>query len=195
MNGIQNVTDKITSAALAAADEVVKEAEKNAAELAKKVEVEAAEKALALMNEAEKDCAEIHRRSLSVTDLDKRKMTLAAKRDILNETYEEIRKAVYDLPAAEYAAFLTKLILSSEGYSELIFAEKDKTVSKKILTALKNAGRSYSSVTYTDSIERGFILGEGAVRVDYSLDEILAANRAATEIRTAGELFAAEKGQ
>lgn len=192
MNGIYKITEKIVSEARSAVEEKIKAAEDYSNGLIAESKSEAEEKAAAILGKAAKNCEDIARRTESVTDLDKRKMLLSAKREVINEIFAELEKEIYSLNDDEYADFLRKLIKNAPDAKTILFAEKDAEIGKSVISSLAESGVKFSEIGVTDKIDSGFILVDGAVKQVYSLKEIIAQYRAKSEPKVASLLFSDE---
>ena len=152
----------------------------------------AEDKASAILGKAAKNCEDIARRTESVTDLDKRKMLLSAKREVLDEIFAGLEKEIFGLEESEYAAFLRKLIKNAPKSEEILFSEKDYEIGKGVIDVLSSEGFRFANVGTTDKIDSGFILVDGAVKQVYSLKEIIMQYRAQAEPKVVSLLFSDE---
>lgn len=192
MNGIDIITEKIVSEARSAVEEKIKAAEEYSSGVIAEAKSNAEDKASAILGKAAKNCEDIARRTESVTDLDKRKMLLSAKREVLDEIFAGLEKEIFGLEESEYAAFLRKLIKNAPKSEEILFSEKDYEIGKGVIDVLSSEGFRFANVGTTDKIDSGFILVDGAVKQVYSLKEIIMQYRAQAEPKVVSLLFSDE---
>ncbi len=192
MNGIDIITEKIVSEARLAVEEKIKAAEEYSSGVIAEAKSNAEDKASAILVKAAKNCEDIARRTESVTDLDKRKMLLSAKREVLDEIFAGLEKEIFGLEESEYATFLRKLFKNAPKSEEILFAEKDYEIGKGVIDVLSSEGFRFANVGTTDKIDSGFILVDGAVKQVYSLKEIIMQYRAQAEPKVVSLLFSDE---
>lgn len=132
MDGQQKIIDKILSDAKHDAGEMLSEALKKAEALvaAKQAEVDA-EYDISV-EEARKAGEEVVRRRLTVADLEVKKLLLSAKKQAVDEAFEESLKKLLALPKEEYAALVESMIASAADDGDVVvISENDKNVLTK----------------------------------------------------------------
>lgn len=132
MDGQQKIIDKILSDAKHDAGEMLSEALKKAEALvaAKQAEVDA-EYDISV-EEARKAGEEVVRRRLTVADLEVKKLLLSAKKQAVDEAFEESLKKLLALPKEEYTALVESMIASAADDGDVVvISENDKNVLTK----------------------------------------------------------------
>lgn len=132
MDGQQKIIDKILSDGKHDAGEMLSEALKKAEALvaAKQAEVDA-EYDISV-EEARKAGEEVVRRRLTVADLEVKKLLLSAKKQAVDEAFEESLKKLLALPKEEYAALVESMIASAADDGDVVvISENDKNVLTK----------------------------------------------------------------
>ena len=142
MEGIEKITAKIAQDAQA-------EIARLTAETGEKIKTIQAEAEA----QARKETAEIEARGRAAADerlerlssaaqMERRKLELGAKQEVLSEAFDLALEKLCTLPEQEYIALLTGLVLeaSSTGREQLIFSQKDRnTVGKQVVIAANDA--------------------------------------------------------
>ncbi|MHC4758071.1 MAG: V-type ATP synthase subunit E family protein [Planctomycetota bacterium] len=145
---------------------------------------------------AEKAAKDKREHLLSAARMDIAKQTLAEKRKILGEVFEQSRKRFKELSDQEYIELITKLMLEAvETGDEEIVIDPDesrinlkltKEINRKLGTGFK--GNLKLSETKED-IEAGFILKRGNIKNNVSLDVLIKQAQNDLEIELAKILF------
>lgn len=187
---IEAITDRIESEAKAYADDQRSraQAEKNAAlEEAKK----AAEEVKAKRSAAAKtDSQVLKSRRQSVADLEVRKMMLAAKQEVIEESFAQALERLRNLPQDQYIRFLTTQLAPYQGEAgQVILNESDKAKhGAKLADALQ--GTSLTVADETAPIQGGCILKRGNISYNASLEKLLEDARSELTPQIAATLFA-----
>ena len=142
MEGIEKITARIAqdaqaeiTALNAETDEKVQAVRTNAAH-------QAQQEANEIVEKGRMAASERLERLSSAAQMERRKLELAAKQEVLGEAFDLALEKLCTLPEQEYVALLTKLALeaSSSGKEQLIFSQKDRnTVGKKVVMAANEA--------------------------------------------------------
>ncbi|MDD7024259.1 MAG: V-type ATP synthase subunit E [Oscillospiraceae bacterium] len=187
--GIENITARILQEAK---DEAMKTQEAAAAEKAamlEKAAQEAAKAASDISRKAEEDARILKERRHSVAELEARKMRLAQKQSTIEETFSEALDQMTSMDPDAYLAFLLKQL---EPYREeagiVSLNEKDyDAVGEKLKASLK--GTKLTLGEEKAKIRGGFILKQGNVFVNASLEKILETEKKQITAQIAGILF------
>lgn len=132
MDGQQKIIDKILSDATHDAGEMLSEALKKAEALVAAKQSEADAEYDLSVEEARKAGEEVVRRRLTVADLEVKKLLLSAKKQAVDEAFEESLKKLLALPKEEYAALVESMIASAaDGGDVVVISENDKNVLTK----------------------------------------------------------------
>ena len=142
MNGIEKITGLIQSEAQAEIDAVLAQAQAAADQISARYEDQAQAETAELDSRNEKAAAERQERLASASQMERRKLELAAKQEVLGEAFSLALEKLCTLPEKEYIALLTKLALeaSTSGKEQLIFSQKDRNkVGKQVVMAANEA--------------------------------------------------------
>lgn len=132
MDGQQKIIDKILSDAKHDAGEMLSEALKKAEALVAAKQAEADAEYDLSVEEARKAGEEVVRRRLTVADLEVKKLLLSAKKQAVDEAFEESLKKLLALPKEEYTALVESMIASAADDGDVVvISENDKNVLTK----------------------------------------------------------------
>lgn len=132
MDGQQKIIDKILSDATHDAGEMLSEALKKAEALVAAKQAEADAEYDLSVEEARKAGEEVVRRRLTVADLEVKKLLLSAKKQAVDEVFEESLKKLLALPKEEYTALVGSMIASAADDGDVVvISENDKNVLTK----------------------------------------------------------------
>lgn len=132
MDGQQKIIDKILSDATHDAGEMLSEALKKAEALVAAKQAEADAEYDISVEEARKAGEEVVRRRLTVADLEVKKLLLSAKKQAVDEAFEESLKKLLALPKEEYAALVESMIaFAADDGDVVVISENDKNVLTK----------------------------------------------------------------
>lgn len=132
MDGQQKIIDKILSDAKHDAGEMLSEALKKAEALVAAKQSEADAEYDLSVEEARKAGEEVVRRRLTVADLEVKKLLLSAKKQAVDEAFEESLKKLLALPKEEYTVLVGSMIASAADDGDVVvISENDKNVLTK----------------------------------------------------------------
>ena len=132
MDGQQKIIDKIWSDDTHDAGEMLSEALKKAEALVAAKQSEADAEYDLSVEEARKAGEEVVRRRLTVADLEVKKLLLSAKKQAVDEAFEESLKKLLALPKEEYTALVGSMIASAADDGDVVvISENDKNVLTK----------------------------------------------------------------
>lgn len=165
MDGQQKIIDKILSDAKHDAGEMLSEALKKAEALVAAKQSEAAAEYDISVEEARKAGEEVVRRRLTVADLEVKKLLLSAKKQAVDEAFEESLKKLLALPKEEYTALVGSMIASAADDGDVVvISENDKNVLTKAVFD-KVSAKIGKKLTLSDTLGnfRGgvMLLGKG----------------------------------
>ncbi len=165
MDGQQKIIDKILSDATHDAVEMLSEALKKAEALVVAKQAEADAEYDLSVEEARKAGEEVVRRRLTVADLEVKKLLLSAKKQAVDEAFEESLKKLLALPKEEYAVLVESMIASAADDGDVVvISENDKNVLTKAFFD-KISAKTGKKLTLSDTFGnfRGgvMLLGKG----------------------------------
>ena len=196
MDGIEKIIQRINAAAAeecaAIAQKAAEECDVIRADYAQKVQ-RAYESAV---HSGELEIKLNAERTIRNAKLDARKDILFAKQEILDAAFDAAKQKLCNLPEDEYLAWMAELACkASGGRGELIFNLRDRALGEKIVAKAnealrsqgKEAGLSLSSET--GDMDAGFMLRDGRLEVNCTLQSLLETKRQEIAAKVAEELF------
>ena len=187
--GIDNILEKINiDAENAAAAEIEKAKEKAAALFAEKTEASKAA-AEATVSAAEKEAIEKINHIKSTAALESRKLVLAAKREVIEEVFDEIPEAFRMLSEDKYAGFLAKVAVKAADRGTIYFSNRDSGIADKVKECLADYPQYKIAKTTVKDIESGFVIKYDNVRINCSVSAIVENMRPILEPIAVGKLF------
>ena len=142
MEGIEKITAKIAQDAQAEIAKLAAETDEKVKAIQTNAAAQAQEEANEIVERGRNAAGERLQRLQSAAQMERRKLELAAKQEILDEAFALALNKLCTLPEKEYVALLTKLALeaSTSGKERLIFSQKDRAaVGKQVVTAANEA--------------------------------------------------------
>ena len=196
MKGIEKITARIIQEAQAEIDHTLADAREQAAQITARYQAQADNEAQSLAARNEKAAAEREERLVSVAQMEARKVTLAAKQEMVEQVYQRALEKLRAMPQEQYTAVLAALLVqaSSTGAEEVVFSPEDQAKAGKAAVAKANeqlpkgaAGLTVSKETRP--IAGGFILKDNNVEVNCTFDTLVRLQRAETAGAVAKKLF------
>ena len=142
MEGINKITQKIAQDAQAEINRLMAETEEKVQAIRAGAAAQAKEEAEAIMERGRVAAGERLERLESASQMERRKLELAAKQEVLGEAFELALEKLCTLPEKDYIDLMTKLALeaSSSGKEQLIFSQRDRNkVGKQVVMAANEA--------------------------------------------------------
>ena len=142
MEGIEKITAKIAQDAQAEIGRLTAETDEKVQAVRANAEHQAQQEANEIVEKGRMAASERLERLSSASQMERRKLELAAKQEVLGEAFNMALEKLCTLPEQEYIALLTKLALeaSSSGKERIIFSQKDRnTVGKQVVIAANEA--------------------------------------------------------
>ena len=142
MEGIEKITAKIAQDAQAEIDKLMAETGEKAQAIQVNAAAQAQQEANEIVEKGRMAASERLERLSSASQMERRKLELAAKQEVLGEAFDLALEKLCALPEQEYIALLTRLALeaSSSGKEQIIFSQKDRnTVGKQVVMAANDA--------------------------------------------------------
>ena len=194
MNGIEKITARINADAQAEIDRILSQAREAAAQTAQRYRAQADAESAALAARGEKAAAEREERLVSVAQMEARKVTLAAKQEMVEQVYQRALEKLRTMPQEQYTAVLAALLVraSSTGAEEVVFSPEDRDKAGKAAVAKANGQLPKGALTVsgeTRPIAGGFILKDHNVEVNCTFDTLVRLQKAETAGAVAKKLF------
>ncbi|HSW35005.1 MAG TPA: V-type ATP synthase subunit E family protein [Candidatus Limnocylindrales bacterium] len=198
MSGAERLKEKIIAEAEAHAEQVLNEARQRASELTERGEKEAMLRRETLLTEARIQAEEKKRRTLTLAELDARKEILAAKEELIENTFTHALSRLQELDQVAYLESIFPMILASvqHGDEEIIasYGQRDYYDSSflgELNEALRGQGKKgeLTIAAETRPLRGGFVLRAGEVEINNSFDSRLRMQRDVLEPAVAEMLF------
>ena len=138
MEGIEKITAKIAQDAQAEISKLAAETDQKVQAIRDNAAAQAQQEGNEIVERGRNAAGERLERLKSASQMERRKLELAAKQEVLGEAFALALEKLCTLPEKEYIALLTKLALeaSSSGKEQLIFSQKDRArVGKQVVMA------------------------------------------------------------
>lgn len=142
MEGIEKITARIAQDAQAEIAALNAETEEKVKAVLNSAEHQAQQEANDIVEKGRMAASERLERLSSAAQMERRKLELASKQEVLGEAFDLALEKLCALPEKEYVSLLTKLALeaSSSGKEQLIFSPKDRNkVGKQVVMAANEA--------------------------------------------------------
>ena len=142
MEGIEKITAKIAQDAQAEISRLMAEADEKVGAIQAEARAQAQREAAEIEARGRSAAGERLERLSSASQMERRKLELAAKQEVLGEAFALALEKLCTLPEKEYISLLAKLALeaSSSGKEQLIFSKKDRaSVGKQVVMAANDA--------------------------------------------------------
>jgi len=170
---IENITARILREAQEEADAMKAKAESEKEAIIREAKEQSEEITSRSSAKSLKDVQILKERRHSVAELEARKMRLAAKQEMIDESFSESMKEFASMDPGEYTAFLLKQLEPFRNQKgEILLNARDK---EAVGTELSNklAGSSLVIGEGTVPIEGGFILRQGSISMNASLEKYM----------------------
>lgn len=192
MQGIDNITRRIQADTQAEVDRILADAQQDADKIRAKYAAKADREAEDLLARGKVLAQERVHCIHSAAQMEARKMTLAAKQEMIDRAFELAVQQLLNLPEEEYIALLADLaVQAGSGTEAILLNQKDREhLGQKVLKlANKRAGEAGKPGKFTLSpetapIQGGLVLSDGAVEMDCALETLVYLQRA----QAAGEV-------
>ncbi len=199
MNGIDKITARIETDAVADAARITQEGKAQCDAIKEEGEKKAQEGYWEKVRQGVASAEDRVQRLAKTADMESRKSVLSFKQDLVAEAFDRAEKRLNALTGDSYVDLLTNLAVRAavSGTEEIELSAKDrKEVGRKVTdkanAALKSAGRQ-GKLTLSDregTFSKGLILRQGSVSVNCTLEALMAQAREEMASEVAAELFA-----
>ena len=201
MEGIEKITARIIEDAEREIAAMQQETEEEVNTLLAQAQTEAEQESMELLVRGRRAAEERRERLSSSADMECRKLELAAKQELLQQSFDAALEELCALPQERYATLLSALAVeaSSSGRERMILSARDadrlgEEIVKAANAALQKAGRrgELTLSQETRPIPGGFILAEGDVELNCAFDTLVRLQREKLEKEVAAILFPAQ---
>lgn len=201
MEGIEKITARIIEDAEREIAAMQQETEEEVNTLLAQAQTEAEQESMELLVRGRRAAEERRERLSSSADMECRKLELAAKQELLQQSFDAALEELCALPQERYVTLLSALAVeaSSSGRERMILSARDadrlgEDIVKAANAALQKAGRrgELTLSQETRPIPGGFILAEGDVELNCAFDTLIRLQREKLEKEVAAILFPAQ---
>ena len=201
MEGIEKITARIIEDAEREIAAMQQETEEEVNTLLAQAQTEAEQESMELLVRGRRAAEERRERLSSSADMECRKLELAAKQELLQQSFDAALEELCALPQERYVTLLSALAVeaSSSGRERMILSARDadrlgEDIVEAANAALQKAGRrgELTLSQETRPIPGGFILAEGDVELNCAFDTLIRLQREKLEKEVAAILFPAQ---
>jgi V/A-type H+-transporting ATPase subunit E len=186
MTGIENITGRIQADADAEIAQIRQDATAQVEQIQADYETLSRQEAEEIVEKGQKMADERGARLVSAAQMEAKKMTLAAKQEVLDEAFALALEKLTKLPEEEYVTLLANLIVkaSSTGHEQVILNQVDRArygvkacvkANEQLEATGKVGGITLSE--QTRPIQGGLLLSNGAVEVNCALETLVRLSR------------------
>lgn len=183
MSNLENLINKIIEDARIEADRIMEESAKTNKNILESKISEANEKKKKILEKAANEATMIKDRIVSNAELKVRDEKLKIKQEIIDKVFDLAKKRLKELTEDEYIKFLTNNLKSMnlKGTEILIVPENMKAKVK--------SAESLPKISDDETVDSGFILKDGDVTINFSIDSLVDYLREELEAVIAQHLF------
>ncbi|HIJ66931.1 MAG TPA: hypothetical protein HPP87_00105 [Planctomycetes bacterium] len=192
----EQVVEKILAQANAEAEKIKAEAREKAAQAQGRLESQLADYEKETKELAARAGEDKQARMLATAKMEIRKEILRAKNALLDEVIEKVGQRIKQLSDEENESLITSLMTKAvqSGDEEVLVGAGEKRIGHEMIKQInRKLGPGYKGniqlVRERADIEGGFILRRGRIRINASVEVLLAAARDKFEMELAEELF------
>lgn len=198
MKGIEKITARIAADAAQEKAVINEAAAKRIEEIRAGYEKKANDAYEEQMRTGLRDARQYASRIERTAQLEARKSVLALRQEMVSEAFRLAETKIAAMPEQQYVEYLTRKVLEAgvEGDAQLVMNEKDKAGAGPKVVEAVNAARGAAGlggvVTLADDAREmlgGFILRQGSVEVNCTVDIMLELIRGEAAAQVAGVLF------
>lgn len=157
MEGIEKITARIAQDAQAEIAKLTAETDEKVSAIRADAQAQAQRETADIVEKGRTAAAERLERLSSAAQMERRKLELGAKQEVLGEAFDLALEKLCALPEKEYIALLTRLALeaSTSGREQLIFSQKDRNkVGKQVVLAANEALVKERAPSLPDEVAR-----------------------------------------
>ena len=172
---IEDVIARITQSANDKKSEILREAEQEKNKIMSEWQKNAADFYEIERRKAEHDADNEKRSIVLARRLELRKELLSAKQKIIDDALQKAFEKMTKMPEKEYQSFLEKLMKeTAAGGEEVLCKKEDQSLLEKVI---KSSGKKVTLSKETREISGGFILKNGKIETNVSLETLFETKR------------------
>lgn len=196
MEGIKRITDRINEDVRREIEEMDAHANSEAAAIMGRYTEQAQKESADVLARGRKAADERVERLGSVSKLEAKKATLAAKQDLVGKAFDLALEQLCNLPEAEYTALLAKLasVAAKSGREQVVLSQKDRTrYGKQVVTQANELLGARGALTLSEQVrplKGGLVLEGDRMEVNCSFETLVRLQREVLAAQVAQVLFA-----
>ena len=196
MKGIEKITARIAADAESEVSAIRGESDRVVAGIRAEYDKKAQDTYAAILREGEKENEQRASRIDRTAQLDAKRTVLSMKQEMVSQAFALAEKKIAQMPEADYVAFLVRQVekAASTGKEEIILNADDKAkCGAKLVEAANKALGAKGALTLsaeTRPMTGGFILKQGDIEVNCTVDMMLELSRGELAAQVAEVLFA-----
>ncbi len=196
MKGIEKITARIAADAESEISAIRGESDKVVAQIRADYDKKAQDAYAAIIREGEKENEQRASRIDRTAQLEAKRTVLAMKQELVSQAFAIAEQKIARMPEAEYVAFLVRQVKQavSTGKEEIILNAGDKAkCGAKLVEEVNKALGAKGALTLsaeTRPMTGGFILKQGDIEVNCTVDMMLELSRGELAAQVAEVLFA-----
>ncbi|ASS41047.1 hypothetical protein AXF21_03495 [Eubacterium minutum ATCC 700079] len=175
--GVEKITSKILGEAESTAKDMLRESEATCRELLEDAETRAQEMIRTAEKESDAERRKIVKRSVSVAEIDGRKILLEAKQKLIGDCFDRAVEKIVGMDTERYIGFLAGIVRSSGNVTgEIVMNEKDSDRLGKRLAEKLNKEISGGKFVLSEEkakIKGGLLLKNGPVYTNGSIETLV----------------------
>ncbi len=176
MTSLEKILDDINTEAKEYETEKDESTHKEAVAILEAAQKEAEIQAEQIIKDADVTAEQVVEKIKAATDLEKRKILLKAKHDLIENVIDASEEYLMNLPNEEYFSVMLELIkkIAQSGKEYVLFVSpKDKSrIPEKFLDDVETLGCKVSLYDEPANIRGGFILESNGIEQNYSIDAL-----------------------
>lgn len=195
MKGIEKITARIAADAESEVSAIRAESDQAVARIRAEYDKKAQETYASIVREGEKENEQRASRIDRTAQLEAKRSVLAMKQEMVSQAFALAEKKIAQMPEADYVAFLVRQVQKavSTGKEEIVLnaGDKAKCGAKLVEEANKALGAkgALTLSAQTRPMLGGFILKQGDIEVNCSIDMMLELSRGELAAQVAEVLF------
>ena len=194
MNGMEKITARMKEDAARSLSELNAQTEQELRRIREESAARAEKEREAAAERARLAAQERYERLCSAAEMETRKMALAARQEVLGETYVRALEILCSMPREEYLSLLVHLLKAAGGKGDekiaLSAKDRDEIGETLVERANKELNARYTLAGEAADIRAGLVLISKECDVNCSFETLLALSREKTERGAAKLLFA-----
>lgn len=198
MTGTEKIKTKIIEDANVRARNIEEQAKQEALAITEQACSDAVQKRMELMQKAEANAVESHKRLIAVAGLEGRKEILRAKQEMINAAFQKALEKVCQIEDQDYQKLLERMITDAAGneIGEILLSEKDsKRVDNRFVSninkRISDAGKK-GLLKLSDQFIKtagGFVLKSGEMEINSTFEILFGMLRTELESDVVRMLF------